>query len=162
MIGVVGMAGKATRSARLRWVAVGFAIGHYFDPQLGGERRAALRHHAGSAVHRVARSVNARNPELGGRLHRQASRIAGTTTDEELAAKVLDALPSWRGLCAIEANNGVVIIRGEVNRVEDILAVEVDVRGVDGVREVLNLLHVEGTPAPEHRLHAAPTGSGAP
>ena len=80
------------------------------------------------------------------RERRAQSRPAPETAhDKDLIARVYDALPSWRGACSIEAHDGQVVLRGEVSRVEDIAAVEVDVRNVEGVDEVINLMHLEST-----------------
>jgi osmotically-inducible protein OsmY len=48
----------------------------------------------------------------------------------------------------VNAEDGVVYLRGQVERPGQIKDVERRVRGVNGVRGVVNLLHLPGTPAP--------------
>ena len=52
-----------------------------------------------------------------------------------------------KGRININAEGGVIVLRGELERPEQINAVEAAVRRVAGVRDVENLLHLPGTPA---------------
>jgi osmotically-inducible protein OsmY len=54
-----------------------------------------------------------------------------------------------KGQININAENGVVFLRGEVEHPELVGALEARVRKVDGVRGVQNLLHTPGN-APQH------------
>ncbi|HTE64469.1 MAG TPA: BON domain-containing protein [Solirubrobacteraceae bacterium] len=51
----------------------------------------------------------------------------------------------------INAEDGTVFLRGVVERAEDIANVEAAARRITGVRDVENLLHLPGTPAPASR-----------
>ena len=53
-----------------------------------------------------------------------------------------------KGRISIDAANGCVALRGQVERYEQIEQIESVVRSVAGVAEVENLLHMPGTPAP--------------
>jgi osmotically-inducible protein OsmY len=46
--------------------------------------------------------------------------------------------------------DGVVVLRGEVQRPEQMAGIEARVRSIPGVRDVENLLHQPGTPARMH------------
>jgi hypothetical protein len=80
-----------------------------------------------------------------------AQRVAGYD-DAELAHKVEsivfrdDSLP--KGDVSINAENGTVFLRGQVDSPDTIVRLERAVREVEGVGGVENLLHVPGTPAP--------------
>ena len=80
-----------------------------------------------------------------------AERVAGYD-DAELAHKVEsvvfrhDDLP--KGKVSINAENGTVFLRGQVDSPDTIVRLERAVREVEGVGGVENLLHVPGTPAP--------------
>ena len=53
-----------------------------------------------------------------------------------------------KGQINVNAENGVVVLRGEVEQSELIRDLEEKTRKVQGVREVENLLHTPGTPVP--------------
>jgi osmotically-inducible protein OsmY len=50
----------------------------------------------------------------------------------------------------VDAVNGMVSLRGEMRTPEEIAELEGKARGIPGVRDVENLLHLPGTPAPAH------------
>ena len=72
--------------------------------------------------------------------------------DTELAHKVQSIVfrdPSLpKGRVSINAENGKVFLRGQVDAPDTIVRIERSVRDVEGVEAVENLLHVPGTPAP--------------
>jgi osmotically-inducible protein OsmY len=51
----------------------------------------------------------------------------------------------------VNAQHGIVQLRGEVDSPELIDDLVQKVRSIQGVREVENLLHLAGTPAPMHQ-----------
>jgi len=53
-----------------------------------------------------------------------------------------------KGQINVNAENGVVVLRGEVDEPELIRDLEEKTRNVQGVQEVENLLHTPGTPVP--------------
>jgi osmotically-inducible protein OsmY len=53
-----------------------------------------------------------------------------------------------KGEVNINAENGVVFLRGQLDRPELVEKLEARVRKVRGVRDVKNLLHTPGTPPP--------------
>jgi osmotically-inducible protein OsmY len=53
-----------------------------------------------------------------------------------------------KGQINVNAENGKVVLRGEVEKPALIKDLEKRTQKVQGVREVENLLHVHGTPAP--------------
>jgi osmotically-inducible protein OsmY len=72
--------------------------------------------------------------------------------DQTLKAKVESEVfrpaDAPKGDVNVNVENGVVYLRGQVERPELIDDLESRVRAVQGVREVENLLHVPGTQAP--------------
>jgi osmotically-inducible protein OsmY len=53
-----------------------------------------------------------------------------------------------KGQINVNAENGVIVLRGEVEEPDLIRDLEQKTRKVQGVQEVENLLHTPGTPAP--------------
>lgn len=53
-----------------------------------------------------------------------------------------------KGTVDVNAENGVVFLRGQVDREEQIQTLASAARSVDGVKDVESLLHTPGTPAP--------------
>jgi osmotically-inducible protein OsmY len=56
-----------------------------------------------------------------------------------------------KGSVNVNAEDGVVVLRGQVERPDQIRKLEKAVRKIDGVVDVENLLHLPGTPAPSSR-----------
>jgi osmotically-inducible protein OsmY len=79
----------------------------------------------------------------------------GPIDDVTLAQKVESELfrrgHEPKGQIGINAEEGVVFLRGVVERPEDITRVAAAVQQLTGVRGVENLLHLPGTPAPASR-----------
>jgi len=55
-----------------------------------------------------------------------------------------------KGKLNVNVQNGVVQLRGEIPRADLIEELVAETRGVQGVRDVENLLHVPGAEAPMH------------
>ncbi len=135
----------------------GAAAAFFLDPVSGKRRRHMVRDRAASLVGKVA-----------GRVQRQGRYVASTAAgkwqavqsgterppenDQVLAHKVesevfaSDDVP--KGRINFNAENGVVVIRGEVDSPDLITDIERRVRKVQGVGDVRNLLHLPGTAAP--------------
>jgi osmotically-inducible protein OsmY len=77
--------------------------------------------------------------------------------DATLKAKVETTLfrdaDSPKGTVSVSAEEGIVQLRGEVDRPELIADLEHTVRSVQGVRDVENLLHLPGQEAKMHQAH---------
>ncbi len=73
-------------------------------------------------------------------------------TDAALVSKVESEVlggPDFRKESVnVNAEDGVVVLRGQVEHPRDIRRLEKAVRKIAGVRDVENLLHLPGTPAP--------------
>ncbi len=131
------------------------------DPQRGRSRRAQFAGQAGALVRDVARMA-----ERGGRMI--GSRVGGAAeavqrggqegpmpNDASLAMKVESELfrdPDIpKGDININAEQGIVVLRGEVPDEGMKEKLEKETRSIPGVWEVENLLHLPGEPAPTHR-----------
>ena len=150
---------------------VGALAMFFFDPDRGGSRRAQARDRAAAVFRRGYRKA-----ERAGRY--AASEAYGVTqkaahlgdqeepppNDQALVAKVesevLRRAEYPKGSISINAEDGVVVLRGQVDSQKLISELEQDVRKVTGVRDVANLLHLPGEPAPNKEA-AIDAGKGA-
>jgi hypothetical protein len=144
-------------------VALGATLAYFFDPRAGRRRRHAARDRVLSRFRRAERRAQAR----ARRAESHAVGIARRTfnarrfgrreplDDVSLAHKVESELARSAGVpkgqVVINAEDGVVFLRGVIERQEDIERMEAATRRIAGVHEVENLLHPPGTPAPASR-----------
>ena len=142
-------------------VAGGATLMYFLDPDRGRKRRKQLRDRTGSTARRSGKRVK-RTARVGARqvqgrtlglIHRcRPAEPAEPLDDVTLAHKVESVLYRDRevpkGRISINAEEGVVFLRGEVDRPELVHELEDAVRRIAGVRAVENLLHLPGTPAP--------------
>ena len=155
------------RGARLRSAitavtsAVGGAVvAFFFDPRSGRRRRHTARDRVLSRARRTERKavVGARRAEwrlIGAVRHTiNARRPTEPPDDVTLAQKVASTLfrdaRVPKSKISINTEDGVVFLRGMVES-EMIPEIEQATRRVPGVRDVENLLHPPGTPAPASR-----------
>jgi osmotically-inducible protein OsmY len=122
------------------------------------QRLNGLVHGARRRGERVAGAAAAEAYGLGKKAAHLREQQKETPNDATLAAKVESQVfrdPGMpKGSVAVNAEGGVVILRGEVERPELIAELEQKVRKVQGVRDVENLLHLPGTEAPMHQAHS--------
>lgn len=149
-----------------RWIAplaaaAGALAGFFFDPVSGRSRRAQLAQRVPAFFRRRGRGLG----RLGRRVRSDVYGLKQKAThlrqqpkpdmnDPTLAQKVETVIfrdPKVpKGQINVEAHDGVVELRGEVARPELIEELVERARSVPEVREVENLLHLPGTPAPNH------------
>jgi osmotically-inducible protein OsmY len=148
----------------LTLAGLGAALTYFFDPQSGARRRAMVRDRAlafyrqrSRQVGRTAAGVRA---DAGGLVqkakHLKAEETLRDPNDATLARKVESEIfrdPDVpKGRIDVNAENGVVILRGEVENDSLIKDLEQKTRSVQGVKDVENLLHTPGTEAPMHQV----------
>lgn len=113
---------------------------------------------AGIAAAKNRRAMRRAAGEARGALHGAAASVTGgrsyddATLVRKVESEIFRAADAPKGKVSVSAVDGVVELRGEVE-IEHIAALGKAARDVDGVRDVRNLLHVPGTPAP----HAPPS-----
>jgi len=136
----------------------GAALAYYLDSQNGRRRRHVTRDKALSAakhasrrsrklVHHVssdARGVVERAKHARG----SAKELDDSTLVDKVESIVFRHRDVPKGQININAENGVVFLRGEVERPELVDSLEARVRKVRGVRGVENLLHTPGNAPP--------------
>lgn len=150
--------------------AAGAGLAYAFDPARGRRRRAEMRDRAGALARRRVRAferqVHYGRGRAAGLVHRLRHGAPHAPEDDmtlvdKVRSEALGPLVAGPHL-TLDANRGVVTLRGQVADRESALAVERAVRGVTGVVDVVNLLHVPGEPAPNKaaaRQAEAPMGA---
>lgn len=145
----------------LTGIGLGWLAAWFLDPQQGARRRNTSRDRTlasfrrlGRRSERAARGVAAQAYGL----KQQATHLREEPKDYDdvtLAHKVETELfrPADvpKGQIVVNAENGKVVLRGEVESRDLIEQLVERARKVQGVSDVENLLHVPGEPAPTHQ-----------
>jgi hypothetical protein len=135
---------------------------YFFDPQNGRRRRALARDRVPALFRRALRRSERAGRAAAGEASGLAAKAQHLREEEKaqpddvtLAHKVESELfrdeEVPKGRININAENGKIVLRGEVERPELISELEERARGIQGVQDVENLLHLPGTPAPMHQ-----------
>ena len=144
-------------------IALGVLLGYFLDTKAGRRRRHTARDRALSRMRRGERraATRARRAEshalgIARRTVNAARRGEPEPLDDvTLAHKVESELyrraRAPKGHLSINAEDGCVFLRGTMDRQEDIERVGAVTLQIAGVREVENLIHLPGTPAPASR-----------
>ena len=144
----------------LRFAAIGAALFYFLDPQNGRRRRALAKDRIpaffrGKARHaeRLGRSAQSQAHGVTQKVKHRKEADKPQPDDVTLARKVETAIfrdaDVPKGQINVNAENGVIVLRGEVDEPDLIQDLEQKTRKVQGVQEVENLLHTPGTPAPK-------------
>lgn len=144
-------------------MAAGVALEYFLDPRSGRRRRKLVRDRVRRTVRRRARAVERQAHYEAGKViglrHTIVHRHHGTPEldDVTLVRKVESELYRDRtipkGQISINADRGIVVLRGELDDSQQIRHIENAARKICGVRDVENLLHKPGVPAPPSHPH---------
>jgi osmotically-inducible protein OsmY len=143
----------------IRNVGLGALLAYFFDPDNGRRRRALAR----DRIPAFFRRMSERAERTGKVVAAEAEGVKQKAThlkeeekpqpdDVTLARKVETEIfrdaDVPKGQVNVNAENGKIVLRGEVEQPEMIKDLEKRTKKVQGVVEVENLLHTPGTPAP--------------
>jgi hypothetical protein len=140
--------------------AAGGMAAYFFDPQQGKRRRHVAADRLAATIRRLARragrsgrAVRAHSVGWSRRAAHAARGSQRPVTDDSMLedrvqSMVLRDRDIPKGQLAITVEHGLVVLRGELDRQDQIREIEARVRDVPGVHDVENLLHLRGTPAP--------------
>ena len=152
----------STTAAAASGLAVGAVLEYFLDPRAGRRRRHTARDKAVSQIRRgerraVGRARRAETHAIGlarrtvvGRVRRREP-LDDVTLAHKVESELFRRTAVPKGHISINAENGVVFLRGVVERREDVERIEAAAREIDGVRGVENLVHTPDTPAPPSR-----------
>jgi osmotically-inducible protein OsmY len=137
---------------------LGAAIAYLFDPQSGRRRRATLRDRSaafarqgGRKTARIGRAAAADAYGVSQKvqhLKEEPKEYDDATLAQKVQSEIFRDADVPKGQINVNAEDGIVVLRGEVERPELMEALVEKTRKVKGVREVQNLMHLPGTPAP--------------
>ena len=156
---------KKRNRLTLAATAVGAGIAYFFDPQMGRTRRAKARDRVMATFRRAGRKIERKGRWVGGKAY--GLRMKATHPleqpkvfdDATLAHKVeSEVIRGNDRQISVNAEDGIVVLRGEVDSAERMNEIAESVMKVPGVSGVENLLHLPGEPAPNKApsLQASP------
>jgi hypothetical protein len=168
------------RTAILGGVGLGALLMYYFDRASGRRRRALVRDQVVHLFHVVTRRVPDRIEQRGrffrgvarGLRHEAAGVVLNgresAVDDETLVDRVRSEVLGARGIKAgeihLDAYEGAVTLRGQLQYPDEIRRLIEDTSRVEGVRRVRSYLHLPGTLAPNkaeiYELERGPYSSG--
>jgi osmotically-inducible protein OsmY len=143
----------------LAGAAFGAAAAYFLDPQGGARRRHETRDKAVSKVkhraHDAAGSAKQAAGKARGAVHAVTPSVPGrgeapddVTLAHKVETEIFRPADAPKGSVSVNAENGVVFLRGVVDERAWVDRLGADARKVDGVKAVRNLLHLPGTEAP--------------
>ena len=138
-------------------LGVGAALAYFLDPDRGRRRRALARDRAGALARRGVRRAEKTTRYLRGvgqglawRVRHPAPDIQKVPNDETLTRKVESLIfrdpEVAKGQINVNVECGVVVLRGQVERPEQVTTLEEQARTVPGILEVDNRLHAAHEP----------------
>lgn len=140
--------------------ALGAAAEYFLDPVNGRRRRRGTADRSGALVRRTVRrstrtlrGVASRAGGMSERLrhrHEEPKSFDDVTLAHKVETELFRSPDVPKGQLNVNAQRGVVQLRGEVPTAAMIADLVERARAVQGVHDVENLLHLPGTPAPMH------------
>jgi osmotically-inducible protein OsmY len=125
---------------KLRFMAFGALLAYFFDPQSGRRRRSL-------ALERIPAFRGAKQAPMGVK-DEEKPQPDDATLARKVETEIFRDSDIPQGRINVDAENGKVVLRGEVEEPELIKDLELRTKNVQGVEEVENLLHVSGSAAP--------------
>jgi hypothetical protein len=150
--------GGPSRLAVLAGAAAGAIAVYFFDPQQGRARRTQFVDWSGARLRRGWSALNQLGARTGSNAAAFPQRMVALrsgprpaddlTLRDRVESEVFRSGDLPKGQINLDVESGVVTIRGQVENAFQIASVEKAVMKVPGIVGVENLLHVDGTPAP--------------
>lgn len=133
------------------------ALAYFLDPRSGRVRRAKAKDQAAAKLRRTRREAQQKASYLGGKVEGVVHTVTkpgdqppqdDKTLVDKIKSEVLGGAEFEGHQVVVDAADGVVALRGEVKRPEQVKELEAAVRKVPGVRDVENFVHLPATPPP--------------
>jgi hypothetical protein len=141
---------------KLRFAVFGAALAYFFDPDNGKRRRKVTVDRIGGLARRHGRRFGRGIAAEAYGLKQKATHLKeepktqpdDVTLARKVETEIFRGPDVPKGKINVNAENGVVFLRGEADTPEMIEDLATKAREVQGVREVENLLHVPGALPP--------------
>ena len=140
------------KPGRLRLIALGAALAYFLDPENGLRRRkvtadrlaALVRRHGKRALKGTVAHTNALKQKAAHRSEEPKPQPDDVTLARKVETEIFREPDVPKGKINVNAENGKIVLRGEVDSHELIDDLVSKARNVQGVQEVESLLHTPG------------------
>ena len=140
------------RRRRLRLIALGAALTYFFDPEHGRRRRkvtadrlaSLMRRHGKRLIKASAARANAASKKATHLREEPKPQPDDVTLARKVETEIFREADVPKGKINVNAENGKVVLRGEVDSAEMIDDLVSKAHKVQGVQEVESLLHTPG------------------
>jgi hypothetical protein len=137
------------RSRRFRLLALGAALSYFFDPENGRRRRklaadrlaGLARRHGRRAIKGTVAQTQALKQKATHRSEEPKPQPDDVTLARKVETEIFRGADVPKGQINVNAENGKIVLRGEVDSPELIEDLVAKARKVQGVQEVESLLH---------------------
>jgi len=149
-------------------LGLGAALMYVFDPDRGKRRRALIRDKVDAAAHKMSNAAEKASRDISNRAYGMVAETKTIFRHEEVSDDVLvdrvrsrlGRIPVHIGAFDIDANNGVLTLRGEI-LADELPKVLRAARFVRGVKDLENQLKVRDTAEHVPALQGQPQPFGA-
>jgi BON domain len=135
------------------------AAAYFLDPDLGKRRRHLAKDRVAGFFRHRARKIEQAERAAASRVEGFKERAKAAVREErppgddvtlkhKIETELFREPDAPKGSVNIDVADGVVTLRGEVDRPEQVRDLEAKARSIAGTRDVENLLHTPGSPAP--------------
>jgi osmotically-inducible protein OsmY len=140
------------RKRRLRLIVLGAALTYFFDPENGRRRRKVTVDRLRALVRRRGKQLIKASAARANAVGKQATHLReepkpqpdDVTLARKVETEIFREADVPKGKINVNAENGKVVLRGEVDSPELIDDLVAKARKVQGVQEVESLLHTPG------------------
>ena len=144
---------------RIRFAALGAALAYFFDPENGRRRRKVTLDRLASMFRRHGRRLARNATSEAYALKQKATHLReerkpqpdDATLAHKVESEIFRGADVPKGQINVNAEDGKVVLRGEVESPELIEELVGKARKVQGVQDVESLLHTPGEPAPSRK-----------
>lgn len=149
------MSVRSKLAQAVAFAGAGAAAAHLLDPDRGKARRARLRDQALARSRRAAEKIETQARYREGQIEGLRARAQGQgkmhPADDHVVKQAVEQRLSATGVdttdVVVDVTDGVVGLRGKVQRPDEIRRLGAEVSDVPGVEEVRSWLHLPGQPA---------------
>jgi len=144
---------------KLRFAALGAALAYFFDPENGKRRRKVTTDRIAGLARRHGRRLGRGMASEAYGLKQKATHLKeepkpqpdDVTLARKVETEIFRGPEIPKGKINVNAENGIVVLRGEAETPEMIEDLARKASEVQGVRDVENLLHVPGALPPARK-----------